>query len=108
PVMALLFNLPPSGYGTLVLSLAVGTPAISAIGAIGASLTMSVRRGGLILPLIVLPLLSPAVIFGAGAVLAAQDGLANGALWLLAAFSLAAMLLSPFAAAAALRFNLGG
>jgi heme exporter protein B len=108
PVMALLFNLPASGYGALVLSLGIGTPAVSAIGAIGASLTMSVRRGGLILPLIVLPLLTPAVIFGAGAVLAAQDGLANGALWLLAAFSLGAVLLSPFAAAAALRLNLGG
>jgi heme exporter protein B len=108
PVMALLFNLPASGYGALVLSLAIGTPAVSAIGAIGASLTMSVRRGGLILPLIVLPLLTPAVIFGAGTVLAAQDGLANGALWLLAAFSLGAVLLSPFAAAAALRLNLGG
>jgi heme exporter protein B len=108
PVMALLFNLPASGYGALVLSLAIGTPAVSAIGAIGASLTMSVRRGGLILPLIVLPLLTPAVIFGAGAVLEAQDGIANGALWLLAAFSLGAVLLSPFAAGAALRLNLGG
>ena len=55
-----------------------------------------------------LPLLAPAVIFGAGAVLAALDGLSNGALWLLAAFSLAAVLLAPFAAAAAVRLNLAG
>ena len=53
-----------------------GTPAVSAVGAIGASLTLSLKRGGLILPLIILPLLAPAVIFGAGAVAAAQDDLA--------------------------------
>lgn len=106
PLLALLFNLPPSGTLALVVSLAIGTPAISAIGAIGAGLTLSVRRGGLIVPLIVLPLLSPAVIFGAGAVIGALDGLANGAMWLLAAFSFAAVLLSPFAVAAALRLNL--
>jgi heme exporter protein B len=108
PLLALLFNLPERAYPALILSLLVGTPAVSAIGAIGAGLTLSIRRGGLILPLIVLPLLSPAVIFGAGAVLAALDGVANGALLLLAAFSLAAVLLSPFAAAAAVRLNLSG
>ena len=108
PVLALLFNLPEAGYGALVASLAIGTPAASAIGAIGAGLTMSIRRGGLILPLLVLPLLAPAVIFGAGAVIASLDGLANGALWLLSAFSLAATLLAPFAAAAAVRLNLAG
>jgi len=108
PALALLFNLPQQGYAPLIVSLAVGTPAVSAIGAIGAGLTLSVRRGGLILPLIVLPLLAPAVIFGAGAVLAALDGLANGAIWFLAAFSFVAVLLSPFAAAAAVRLNLAG
>ena len=66
PVLALLFNLPEQGYVALMASLAIGTPAASAIGAIGAGLTMSIRRGGLILPLLVLPLLAPAVIFGAG------------------------------------------
>ena len=69
-----------------LLSLLIGTPAVSAVGAIGASLTLSLKRGGLILPLLILPLLTPAVIFGAGAVSAALDGLANGALGLLAAF----------------------
>ena len=89
------------------MSLLIGTPAVSAIGAIGASLTLSLKRGGLILPLIILPLLAPAVIFGAGAVSAALDGLAaNGALGLLAAFAVAAVLLSPFAAAACVRLNL--
>src|SRR5215472_12547926 len=106
PALALLFGLPPVGMSVLALSLLIGTPAVSAIGAIGAALTLSIRRGGLILPLIVLPLLVPAVIFGAGAVMAALDGLASGAVWLLAAFSLAAVLLSPFAAAGAVRLNL--
>jgi len=108
PVLALLFNLPEQGYAALVASLAIGTPAASAIGAIGAGLTMSIRRGGLILPLLVLPLMAPAVIFGAGAVISALDGLANGGLWLLSAFSLAAVLLAPFAAAASVRLNLAG
>ena len=109
PVLAVLFNLP--GPATLILffSLLIGTPAVSAVGAIGASLTLSLKRGGLILPLIILPLLAPAVIFGAGAVSLALDSLgAQNALGLLAAFSFAAVLLSPFAAAASVRLNLGG
>jgi heme exporter protein B len=108
PVLALLFNLPERAYFALVASLALGTPAISAIGAIGASLTLSVRRGGLILPLLVMPLIVPAIIFGSGVVDAALDGRPNGALLLLTAFSFAAVLLSPFAAAAAVRANLSG
>lgn len=108
PLLALLYNLPPRAYPALVISLLIGTPAVSAIGAIGAALTLAVRRGGLILPLIVMPLLVPVVIFGAGAVLAALTGLSNGAPWFLAAFSIAAVLLSPFAAAAAVRLNLAG
>jgi heme exporter protein B len=67
---------------------------------------LSLRRGGLILPILILPLLSPAVIFGAGGVAAALDGLSSGALGLLAAFSLAATLISPFVAAAGLRLHL--
>src|SRR6201985_2092615 len=75
PLLALLFNLAPAASLILFASLLVGTPAVSAVGAIGASLTLSLKRGGLILPLIILPLLSPVVIFGAGAVAAAMDGL---------------------------------
>jgi heme exporter protein B len=107
PVLALMFGMPSRVWVPLVLSLLVGTPAVSAIGAVGASLTLSIRRGGLILPLIVLPLLAPAVIFGAGFVIGVLDNLPNGALWLLAAFSFASLLLSPFASAAAVRLNLG-
>ena len=109
PLLALLFNLPVQPTLILFVSLLLGTPAVSAVGAIGASLTLSLKRGGLILPLIILPLLSPAVIFGAGAVSLALDRLgAQNALGLLAAFSFAAVLLSPFAAAASVRLNLGG
>ena len=107
PLLAVLFGLPAGATLALFVSLLIGTPAVSAIGAVGAGLTLSIRRGGLILPLIVLPLLAPAVIFGAGAVLSVLDGLSNGALLLLAAFSFAACVLSPFATAAAVRLNLG-
>jgi heme exporter protein B len=108
PVLAVMFALSARGTAALVLSLLIGTPAVSAVGAIGAALTLSIRRGGLILPLIVLPLLVPAVIFGAGAVTASASGIASGAIWFLAAYSLAATILSPFAAAASVRLNLAG
>ncbi len=105
-LLAVLYALPVPATGALVFSLLIGTPAVSAIGAVGAALTLSIRRGGLILPLIVLPLLSPAVIFGSGMVLAVLNGIDNGAVYLLAAFSVLAITLSPFAAAAAVRLNL--
>lgn len=108
PLLALMFNLDPGPTLALFLSLLIGTPAVSAVGAIGASLTLSLKRGGLILPLIILPLLSPAVIFGSGAVMAVMDGMGSaGALGLLAAFAFGSVLLSPFAAAASVRLNLG-
>jgi heme exporter protein B len=105
-LLAVLYDLPLNGTAALSWSLLIGTPAVSAIGAVGAALTLSIRRGGLILPLIVLPLLAPAVIFGSGAVLAALDGISNGSLLLLGAFSVFAVMLSPFAAAASVRLNL--
>jgi heme exporter protein B len=108
PLLGTMFGLPAGATWTLALSLLIGTPSVSALGAIGAGLTLSIRRGGLILPLLVLPLLAPAVIFGAASVQSVLDGLSNGALLFLAAFSVAATLLSPFAAAAAVRLNLAG
>jgi heme exporter protein B len=108
PLLGLLLNLPAPGYVPLVLSLVVGTPALSGIGAIGAALTLSIRRGGLILALIVLPLISPTLIFGAGTVMDALEGTGRGAFELLAAFSVAVVALSPFAAAASVRLNLAG
>jgi len=106
PVLALLMNLPGSAYVALIVSLLIGTPAISAIGGVAAALTLSIRRGGLLLPLLVLPLLTPVVIFGAGAVFARLDRTENGAIWFLGAFSTIAVVLSPFVAATALRLNL--
>lgn len=108
PVLSVWFDLSGPVTIALMLSLALGTPAVSAAGAIGASMTLSLRRGGLLLPLIVLPLLIPAVIFGPGMVTAAQNGLPNGADLVLTAFSLAMVLLSPFVAAMAVRLNLAG
>ncbi|MGB8603180.1 MAG: heme exporter protein CcmB [Rhizomicrobium sp.] len=103
---ALLFDLSVPATKALLLSLLPGTLAISALGAIGAALTLATRRGGLLLPLIVLPLMAPVVIFGAGAVLAVQSGLDSGALYFLAAVSLLAVLLAPFAVGAGLRLHL--
>jgi heme exporter protein B len=105
PVLALLLNLSAGAYAALVVTLLIGTPAVSAIGGVAAALTLSIRRGSLLLPLLVLPLLTPVVIFGAGAILAKLDRVENGAIWFLAAFSAVAVLLSPFVAAAALRLN---
>jgi len=105
PILGLLLNLPAAAYPMLVVSLLIGTPALSAMGAVAAALTLSIRRGGLLLPLLVLPFLTPVVIFGAGAVLARLDQVDNGAIWFLGAFSAVTVLLSPFVTAAALRLN---
>ncbi|MDO7736971.1 MAG: heme exporter protein CcmB, partial [Planktomarina temperata] len=91
----------------LCLSLLLGTPALSLIGAFGASLTLGVKRGGLLLSLLVLPLYVPSLIFGAQAVRLAGQGLAyDVALVLLSAISLGAAAILPFASGAALRINL--
>lgn len=107
PGLAVLLNLPPSGYGWLVLSLAVGTPALSLIGAFGAALTVGLKRGGLLLSLLVLPLYVPTLIFGAQVATRGAAGLdAIPPLVLLAGISAGTAALMPFAAAAALRINL--
>jgi heme exporter protein B len=103
--LALMFGLAPAPALLLAASLAAGTPAVSALGAAGAALTLPARRGGLLLPLIVLPLLAPLLIFGTGAA-AAAGGPDNGAFLLLLAFAVPAVLLSPFVAAAGLRLHL--
>ncbi|VDC30545.1 heme exporter protein CcmB [Pseudogemmobacter humi] len=107
PVLAVLLNLPAQGYPWLVLSLVVGTPALSVIGAFGAALTVGVRRGGLLLSLLVLPLYVPTLIFGAEVVRRGAEGAATGVpLALLAAITTGSAALLPFAAAAAIRVNL--
>jgi heme exporter protein B len=106
PLLAVLFDLTPGAAYALIASLALGTPALSAVGAVGAALTLSIRRGGLILAAIVLPLIVPALIFGAAAVLSGGEG-GYAALLLLAAYSVFTLALAPFAAAAAIRLHLG-
>lgn len=107
PVLGVLLNLPAPGFGWLCLSLALGTPALSMIGAFGAALTVGVRRGGLLLSLLVLPLYVPTLIFGAEAARRGAEGLAvQTPLILLAGITLGALALLPFAAAAAIRINL--
>ncbi len=107
PPLALLLHLPPAGLPWLALSLAVGTPALSLIGAFGAALTVGVRRGGLLLSLLVLPLYVPVLIFGAEVARRGAEGLPLATpLALLGALTAGCAASLPFAAAAALRSNL--
>jgi len=102
-----LLNLSGAGYGWLVLSLALGTPALSMIGTFGAALTVGLKRGGLLLSLLVLPLYVPTLIFGAETVGRGAAGQATATpLLMLAGITLASAALLPFAAAAAIRINL--
>jgi len=107
PVLGVLLNLPGAAYGWLVLSLVIGTPALSVIGAFGAALTVGLKRGGLLLSLLVLPLYIPTLVFGAQAVIRGAQGLdPSGALLLLGGITAGSAALLPFAAAHALRINL--
>lgn len=107
PGLGVLLNLPAPGYFWLTVSLAVGTPALSAIGTFGAALTVGLKRGGLLLSLIVLPLYVPTLIFGAEVARRGAEGLAIGpSLAFLGAITLGSIALLPFAAAAAIRINL--
>ncbi len=90
-----------------MMTLLIGTPVLSLIGAVGAGLTLGVRGGGVLLSLLVLPLYIPVLIFGSGAVDAARSGLGVEAHFsLLGAFLVGALLLAPLGAAAALRISL--
>ena len=105
PVLGLLLNFPIDAIPLLVLTMLVGTPAVSFIASIGASLTLGLRRSGLLLALLVLPLYVPVLIFGASTISTALTG--PGSPWppflMLCAISLASIVLAPIAAAAALR-----
>jgi heme exporter protein B len=107
PVLGVTLSLPGPAYPWLVASLAVGTPGLSFLGAIGAALTVGLRRGGLLLSILVLPLYVPTLIFGARAVAEAAGG---GDPWpaflLLSGLTLFIVALAPFASAAALRVQL--
>lgn len=109
PVLGLLLNLDMASVPMLLATLLLGTPAVSFLGAIGAALTLGSRRGGLLIALLVLPLYVPTLIFGVSAISAAVLGTGGtgAALAVLAAISLAAIVIGPLAGAAALRAQLG-
>ncbi|WP_407496580.1 heme exporter protein CcmB [Pseudooceanicola sp. MF1-13] len=107
PVLGVLLSLPPQGNLWLVVSLLLGTPALSVIGTFGAALTVGIKRGGLLLSLLVLPLYVPTLIFGAEVARLGAEGLAlETPLILLTAVTCVTVALLPFASAAVLRMNL--
>lgn len=109
PLLALMLQLPAGAIPALMASLLLGTLVLSLIGAIGAGLTVGLRRGGLLLSLLVLPLYIPTLIFGAGAVQAAADGLpVAGHLAVLGALAALALVAAPAAVAAGLRISIDG
>ena len=107
PVLGVLLNLPVPGFKWLLISLLLGTPALSVIGTFGAALTVGLKRGGLLMSLLVMPLYMPTLIFGAEV---ARRGAINmeiqTPLLMLAGISAASIALLPFASAAVLRINL--
>jgi heme exporter protein B len=104
PLLGLMLNLPPEALGATALTLLIGTPALTLLGAIGAALTVGLRRGGLLLPVLVLPMSVPVLIFGVSSTNALVTGLdAATPLALLGALGLVSLVLAPLAAAAALR-----
>jgi len=107
PLFAELLHLPKSLMTPLLCSLALGTPLLSLIGAVVAALTVGIRRSGMLLAVLALPLFLPVLVFGCGAVVAASQGLPwAGAIYLLAAGLVLALVLAPLAAATALRITL--
>jgi heme exporter protein B len=104
PVLAVLMNMPADGFGLLILTLALGTPTLSLIGAIGAALVLGSRLGGVLLALLILPLYIPVLIFAVGGLEAALAGFpAKAPLLVLAGLFLGALALAPWVGAAALR-----
>jgi heme exporter protein B len=107
PLVGTALGIPVAAFGTMMLSLALGTLTLSWLGAIGAGLTVGLRRGSMLLSLIVLPLASPLLIFGASATDRAIGGVSPaGALYFLAALCVLTMTLAPLAVSAALRITL--
>ncbi|MCE8511153.1 heme exporter protein CcmB [Ruegeria pomeroyi] len=107
PVLGVLLNLPAPGFVWLVVSLLLGTPALSVVGTFGAALTVGLKRGGLLLSLLVLPLYVPTLIFGAEVARRGAAGMEVATpLLMLAGITAAVIALLPFASAAVLRVNL--
>lgn len=109
PILGIMLFLPAEGIAGLMISLLLGTPTLSLIGAIGAALTVGLRKGGVLISLLVLPLYIPVLIFGSSAVQAAVTGLPlAGYLALLGALLVLSLVLAPLAIAAALRISVSG
>ncbi|HQV88994.1 MAG: heme exporter protein CcmB [Nitrosomonas sp.] len=107
PVLGIQYDLPVDALLVLTVSLLLGTPVLSLIGAIGAALTLGLRGGGVLVSLLVLPLYIPVLIFGAGAVEANMSGVNFDAhLSLIGAFLLVSLVLAPWAAASSLKVSL--
>jgi len=109
PLLAYMLHLPAQASATLFLGLLLGTPTLTAIGAIGAALTVGLRSGGILLALLILPLYVPVLVFGAGAASYAINGApVIGLLAILAALLLSSLALAPVAVALGLRISNGG
>jgi heme exporter protein B len=108
PLVAMQYHLSASAIWVMMAALAIGTPVLSLIGAIGAALTLGLRGGGILLSLLILPLYVPVLVYGAGAVSVSAIAIADTQpyFYLLAAFLIGSALLAPLAAAAALRISL--
>lgn len=108
PILGLLLNLELGAYPAVVATMLIGSPAVSFLGAVGGALTLGLRRGGLLVAMLILPLFVPVLIFGVASVDRMTSALGSPVqpLLILAAYSLATVVLAPFAAAQALRANL--
>ena len=108
PLLGLMLGMPLSALPVLLISLLLGTPILSLLGAVGAALTVGLKRGGLLLALLILPLYIPVLILGSGALQAALQGLpAAGHLLWLSSLTALAVTLTPFAIAAGLKISVG-
>ncbi|WP_313087980.1 heme exporter protein CcmB [Pseudomonas sp.] len=108
PLLGLMLGMPASALPVLLMSLLLGTPILSLLGAVGAALTVGLKRGGLLLALLILPLYIPVLILGSGALQAALQGLpAAGYLLWLSSLTVLAVTLTPFAIAAGLKISVG-
>ncbi len=104
PILSLTFNIPDGQIWVLFVGLLVGTPSLSLIGAIGAALTVTLRRGGVLIAIIILPLYIPIIVFGAGMLTQSAQGLEIASqIYTLAAILVLSLTLAPFAIAGALR-----
>ena len=107
-MLALMLGLPSHCLPVLLGSLLLGTPVLSLLGAVGAALTVGLKRGGLLLALLILPLYIPVLILGSGALQAALQNMpATGHLLWLASLTALAVTLAPFAIAAGLKISVG-